>query len=236
VAMLDRDMVYLAVSDRWMQEFKLEGSEVIGRSHFELFADTISDDYYVWQEKVLQGEVIGRQEEKVTIQGVEEPQFLSWEMRPWYLYDGEIGGMMVLTQNVTGMVNRREELQAAKNQAEEASRAKSEFLANMSHEIRTPLNGVIGFTDLVLKTKLTDTQNQYLTIVNQSANTLLGIINDILDFSKIEAGKLELDVEKTDLFELASQATDIITYQIQKKGLELLLNLDDKLPRFIFAD
>jgi PAS domain S-box-containing protein len=236
VAMLDRDLVYLAVSDRWMQEFKLQDSEVIGRSHFELFAGTITDDYYLWKEKVLQGEVIGRQEEKVAVPGVDEPQYLSWEMRPWYLYDGGIGGMMVLTQNVTGMVKRREELQVAKNQAEEASRAKSEFLANMSHEIRTPLNGVIGFTDLVLKTKLDDTQNQYLMIVNQSANTLLSIINDILDFSKIEAGKLELDVEKTDLYELASQATDIITYQIQKKGLELLLNLDDKLPRFIFSD
>jgi PAS domain S-box-containing protein len=236
VAMLDRELIYLAVSDRWKQEFRLEGAEVIGRSHYELFAGSIPDDYPIWQEKVLQGEVIGRQEEKVNVPGVEEPQYLSWEMRPWYLYDGGIGGMMVLTQNVTGMVKRREELQAAKNQAEEASRAKSEFLANMSHEIRTPLNGVIGFTDLVLKTNLNDTQNQYLTIVNQSANTLLSIINDILDFSKIEAGKLELDVEKTDLYELASQATDIITYQIQKKGLELLLNLDVNLPRFIFSD
>jgi PAS domain S-box-containing protein len=236
VAMLDRDLVYLAVSNRWTQEFKLAESEVIGHSHYKLFADIITDESYVWHEQVMRGEVIGKQEEKVMIAGVEDPQYLSWEMRPWFLYDGEIGGMMVLSQNVTGMVKRREELQIAKNQAEEASRAKSEFLANMSHEIRTPLNGVIGFTDLVLKTKLTDTQNQYLTIVNQSANALLSIINDILDFSKIEAGKLELDMEKTDLYELASQATDIITYQIQKKGLELLLNVATELPRFIYAD
>ncbi len=236
VAMLDRDLVYLAVSNRWTQEFKLAESEVIGHSHYKLFADIITDESYVWHEQVMRGEVIGKQEEKIMIAGVDDPQYLSWEMRPWFLYDGEIGGMMVLSQNVTSMVKRREELQIAKNQAEEASRAKSEFLANMSHEIRTPLNGVIGFTDLVLKTKLTDTQNQYLTIVNQSANALLSIINDILDFSKIEAGKLELDLEKTDLYELASQATDIITYQIQKKGLELLLNVATELPRFIYAD
>lgn len=139
-------------------------------------------------------------------------------------------------QDVTENYLHRIALESAKIQAEEANVAKSEFLASMSHEIRTPLNGVIGFTDLVLKTELNQTQNQYLTIVNQSANSLLAIINDILDFSKIEAGKLELDVEKSDLFELSSQASDIITFQAQQKGLEVLLNVDPNLPRFIFID
>lgn len=64
----------------------------------------------------------------------------------------------------------------------------------------------------------------------------MSIINDILDFSKIEAGKLELDIEKSDLYEMASQATDIISYQVQSKGLEMLLNISGDLPRFIYAD
>lgn len=139
-------------------------------------------------------------------------------------------------QDITENYLHRIALNEAKVQAEEASIAKSEFLASMSHEIRTPLNGVIGFTDLVLKTALNQTQHQYLTIVNQSANALLAIINDILDFSKIEAGKLELDIEKSDLFELSSQASDIITFQAQNKGLEVLLNIDPNLPRYIFID
>ncbi|RYE54928.1 MAG: PAS domain S-box protein, partial [Sphingobacteriales bacterium] len=138
---------------------------------------------------------------------------------------GKVTGYLGIGLDISAMNKQREELKVAKVKAEDANVAKSEFLANMSHEIRTPLNGVIGFTDLVLKTNLNETQQQYLSIVNQSANALLSIINDILDFSKIEAGKLELSIEKCDLYEMSAQATDIITYQIQTKGLEMLLNI-----------
>ena len=139
-------------------------------------------------------------------------------------------------QDVTENYLYRIDLEKAKSIAEEANKSKSEFLASMSHEIRTPLNGVIGFTDLVLKTSLNQTQQQYLTIVNQSANSLLAIINDILDFSKIEAGKLDLDIEKSDLYEICSQAADIIAFQAQTKGLEVLLNIDPNMPRYVMID
>lgn len=235
VAMLDTNMNYIAVSNRWIEDYHLQAFKIIGQSHTDLFPVTIEGSEAL-HERVLNGAIEQKEEEVFRFKDEEEDQYITWEMRPWYRFDNTIGGVMMFTQNITSLVKQREELKDAKSNAELASIAKSEFLANMSHEIRTPLNGVIGFTDLLLKTKLNDTQFQYLTVVNQSANTLLSIINDILDFSKIEAGKLELDTEKIDLYEMGSQAVDIISYQIQNKGLEMLLNIATELPRFIFAD
>ncbi len=107
---------------------------------------------------------------------------------------------------------KMEEALKAKEVAEAANKAKTQFLANIDHEIRTPLNGIIGFSNLLLKSKLSSVQEQYVITVNQSADALLEIVNDILDLSKIEAGKLELDITKTNLHEIVNQVIDMVKY------------------------
>ena len=139
-------------------------------------------------------------------------------------------------KDITERKETETSLRMAKEVAEAANRAKSEFLANMSHEIRTPLNGVIGFAELLMRTKLDPTQKQYVSNTTTSAQHLLGIINDILDFSKIEAGKLELDETRTDIVRLLEEVTDIIQHESQKKPVEILLNIHPGIPRFITID
>jgi signal transduction histidine kinase/CheY-like chemotaxis protein/ligand-binding sensor domain-containing protein len=132
--------------------------------------------------------------------------------------------------------SRTQELRAAKEVAEAATRAKSDFLANMSHEIRTPLNGVTGMLELVEQSELSPDQKQLVTMAQDSANTLMVVINDILDFSRIEAGKLAFDVREFDLTDVVAEASRTMALRAHQKGLELAYQIDPTIPQLLLGD
>ncbi len=128
------------------------------------------------------------------------------------------------------------ELGMARDAAQAANRAKSQFLTNMSHEIRTPLNAVIGFSEILLDTELSEQQRDHVRSVIDSGGALLAVVNDILDFSRIEAGRIELKRVAFDLNDVVGDTLRSLAIRAEHKGLELKCRLDADVPRALRGD
>ncbi|MGD9211186.1 MAG: 7TM-DISM domain-containing protein, partial [Desulfobacteraceae bacterium] len=173
----------------------------------------------------------------------------------------EYGGLLAITRDITARKQAEEEIkklnleleervkarteelrqavahaQKLARKAEAANIEKSRFLANMSHEIRTPMNGVIGFTDMLLDTELTDDQLDYIKTIKRSGESLLFLINDILDFSKIESGELDFEEIDFDPELLAYDVCELVRPKIVSKPIELLCHIHDQLPHVVKGD
>ncbi len=141
-----------------------------------------------------------------------------------------------LNDAIIKLEKTQEELKLAKEKAEEATKTKSLFLANMSHEIRTPMNGIIGMTNILLDSGLSESQKEFVDIIQISGNNLLTIINDILDFSKIEAGQVLIENVNFDIYNEIREISRLFSLKIQEKGLRFNTSIEEGIPKIISGD
>ncbi len=232
----DRDGRFVFVNRSFCDLLKRPFDEILGKTDYDFFPRELADKYRRDDLRVIQtGELL---EDIEANEGEVDGQLRYVQVIKTPVHDSsdQIVGMQAIFWDVTDRKLSEMAMKRATAAAEAASRAKSDFLANMSHEIRTPMNAVMGMSQLLQDTDLTESQREYVETILDSGESLLHIINDILDFSKIEAGRLTLDHAPFSLRELIGDTMRSLAMRGHAKGLELASDIAAEVPNAFVGD
>jgi PAS domain S-box-containing protein len=236
VAMLDRDMRYLLVSGRWMEDFGLGARDASWRERYDLFPQ-VPDHWKVAHQRCLAGETVSA-EEDCFVRPDGQRVWMRWELVPWRTAEGAVGGMLVFTELITArklseealqksheelerrVAERTQALNAAKEAADRANRLKSQFLAAASHDLRQPLQGALAYVS-VLGSKVRPAEKTLCENARQSLDSMAEILDILLDLAEIESGSIRPEVTDFSVREVVERALASHWGQAELKGLTL---------------
>ena len=231
----DIDHKYILVNKSFERFVNLPFYGIQGKKVEELIPEYKTNKYQEMELEVIQSGLPLYNIEEAIIKNKKEV-WLTTNLAPYRDNEGEIIGLVGISWDITFRKKYEHELQDAKEQAEEGTRAKSEFLANMSHEIRTPMNGIIGMAEILKQAQLGEQEEENLDILISSTRSLLSLVNDILDISKIEAGKIELEIEDFEIRKLLKDIENIIFIKAEEKALDYKTFINPNVPEFLKGD
>jgi len=242
VAIFDTRMRYMMVSKHWMEDYRLDNRNIIGLSHYEVFPE-IGEKWKSLHRKCLNGEVFHCNEEEF-VRANGDINWIRWELSPWYTTTGEIGGVILCTEDITRRKLAELELQQLNNNLEnkisentkelieslqrekEFSELKSRFVSTASHEFRTPLTAILSSAFLIETYKTTeqeDARKRHIERIKSSVRNLSDILNDFLSLDKLEQGIITINKESFDLSVFLENVVEELG-GLLKEGQQIILS------------
>lgn len=221
IAMFDREMRYIGLSKRWKAAYGLGDTELIGRSHYDVFPE-ISEHWKEIHRRCLKG-AIERNEEDLFIRSGGIKQWVRWEIRPWYKTKGDIGGIIIFSEEITHQKEIEEQLR-------DAILVRDEFLSIASHELKTPLTALNMQLQLIKRVgseeKVSHPLLSLTSAAFQSGQKLNKLIDQLLDITRIRAGKLVLNKQEVDLKASAITGVSDVLEEARRKGVQITVRAD----------
>jgi PAS domain S-box-containing protein len=236
VWMKDSEGVYLSCNPAFERLTGAKTAEIVGKSDLDFFPQEVAAAFRSDDRMAFESSTPIVREEWVTFLDDGHRSLLETVKTAVHDKNGKVLGVLGIARDITRMRALLDELEQARNDAQQSSAAKSSFLANMSHEIRTPMNAIIGMSELCLETSLTPKQRNYLVKIKGASDSLLRIINDILDFSKIEAGKLDMESLPFVLEDVLDGLTNLLAKKAEEQGVELTYDVDIGVEEMLIGD